>query len=246
LVTASDVAARNAELFGLFSSLLRPPSEATAWSAAEHLAADQEVLEDLAHVAGSDDPASYAPYPDKITFMIHAIANRPRKPMSVLQIRSILLALRVIGVPNVPKYSKYKRLIKAIRSTIHACQTKEVKGIEGNKFIIKALESSIAADFANPSIRSNLHLYPRRLEKIAGYMDGERAWSDVINQAPMAVMPSGKHAYIKEVVETRDGLIWVVRWFEGEAGLSGEGLSATLGADKIAVGTVRKEFSVET
>ncbi|KAE8211636.1 hypothetical protein CF319_g9326 [Tilletia indica] len=171
--------------------------------------------------------ADFHPFPSRLIFLVHAIASNPRCPMSIPQVRLILQLLKWLGLRQIPSHYAYKRGVdKATRSiTADKERTFEVEGREGHQFVTTSIAHELARDFSNPDIRQQLSLYPRRDKSINDLMDAE--WVHSLRDQrspPMAVLPSGRHAFVQEPVELSDYRVFLVSaWYQVEGKVHGWG-----------------------
>ncbi|KAK0552899.1 hypothetical protein OC844_006377 [Tilletia horrida] len=168
--------------------------------------------------SGSAQKQDYSPFPDKVTFVVHMISNAPRRPMSVNQIKSVLLALRLLGVQDVPSYSSYKQAVQRVREHHSASALKPFKGLHGHEFFINSIGHGLQSDFGNPLLRTRMQLYPRQGDSISSYMDSVNAGADERTRPPMADIGNGRHAFVNEVVELEASWLFVTAWFQGNDG----------------------------
>ncbi|KAL9939209.1 hypothetical protein V8E36_002022 [Tilletia maclaganii] len=170
----------------------------------------QQLLDDISAVRDSGAAATsdgdYAPFPDKVTFVLAAVANHARRPLSSGRIKSFLLAFKLLGVPKVPSYDRYRKTMADIRERLGSTVDKK-SGAEGHAFFTKSIAKGLQSDFANPFIRPSLQLYPRRTETITCHQDSDKAGHEPATRPPMVELGPGRHAYIEEVVELSDGYI---------------------------------------
>ncbi|KAL9940827.1 hypothetical protein V8E36_000315 [Tilletia maclaganii] len=180
----------------------------------------QQLLDDISAVRDSGAAATsdgdYAPFPDKVTFVLAAVANHARRPLSSGRIKSFLLAFKLLGVPKVPSYDRYRKTMADIRERLGSTVDKK-SGAEGHTFFTKSIAKGLQSDFANPFIRPSLQLYPRRTETITCYQDSDKAGHEPATRPTMVELGPGRHAYIEEVVELSDGYMYVQEWVEGPA-----------------------------
>ncbi|KAL9935948.1 hypothetical protein V8E36_005525 [Tilletia maclaganii] len=184
----------------------------TGKTTTQELCDDISAVRDGATAAASD--GDYAPFPDKVTFVLATIVNHARRPLSSSRIKSVLLAFRLLGVPKVPSYDSYRKTMAEIRERLGSTVNKK-SGAEGHTFFIKSIAKGLQSDFGNPLIRPSLQLYPRRTEIITGYQDSEKAGHEPATRPPMAELGPGRHAYIDEVLELSNGYMYVQEWLEG-------------------------------
>ncbi|KAL9931874.1 hypothetical protein V8E36_009189 [Tilletia maclaganii] len=168
----------------------------------------------------------YDPFPDKVTFVLAAVSNHARRPLSTNRTKSMLLAFRLLGVPDVPSYSRYCRSMAEVRENLGS-SIKQTVGGDGHKLYTKSLAKGLQSDFSNPMIRRQLQLYPRQAAVIKSYQESDRAFHQDKTKAPMVELAKGRHAYVDEVVELTNGHMLVQRWYENEYGdIVGRGLRA--------------------
>ncbi|KAL9939339.1 hypothetical protein V8E36_002152, partial [Tilletia maclaganii] len=170
---------------------------------------------DFSRLAQQND--DFAPFPNKATFVLALMSNNPRRPLSTRQIKTIILSWNLLGVPNVPTYDQYQTALDRFRS-ITGSQIVPVTGLSGTEMYIKPIADGIVADFANPLVRPSLQLYARRSEMISSYQDSEHALANPSTSAPMIELGPGRHAYLHEVVELKEGYSYITAWYESEGG----------------------------
>ncbi|KAL9936771.1 hypothetical protein V8E36_004006 [Tilletia maclaganii] len=195
----------------------------------------REMAADLSRLAPRTN--DFAPFPDKATFVLALISNNPRRPFSRRQIKAIILSWKLLGVPNVPTYDQYKASLNRVRSTTGS-RTVQVTGLAGTKLHIIPIADGLMSDFANPVLRPKLQLYARRVEAISSYQDSDHAMAHPTTTAPMIELGPGRHAYVQEVVELREGYSYITAWYEGEGGrLCAEGIRADRRGQRFCVST---------
>ncbi|KAL9935794.1 hypothetical protein V8E36_005371 [Tilletia maclaganii] len=170
---------------------------------------------DLSRLALHNDV--FAPFPNKATFVLALMSNNPRRPFSTRQIKTIILSWQLPGVPNVPTYDQYKATLDQVRITTGS-RIVSVMGLAGTQMCIKPIADGIIADFANPLLRPHLQLYAWRSEIISSYQDSDHALANPSTSVPMIEVGLGRHAYVDEVLELREGYCCITSWYEGEDG----------------------------
>ncbi|KAE8218784.1 hypothetical protein CF319_g7403 [Tilletia indica] len=169
----------------------------------------------------------FHPFPSRLVFLLHLISSSPRCQMSVPQIKLVLQLLRWIGFKDTPSYYAYQKGVNAAIQAIGSGteRMEEVEGREGHHFVATSIAHELARDFSTPDIRQQLSLYPRRDKSINDLMDAE--WVHSLRDQrspPMAVLPSGRHAFVQEPVELSDYRVFLVSaWYQVEGKVHGWG-----------------------
>ncbi|KAL9937949.1 hypothetical protein V8E36_003494 [Tilletia maclaganii] len=194
--------------------------EGDASSATDYSDEEDDILplEDLPFLHAPQDQ-DFAPFPSRLIFLLHTIASNPRCPMSVEQVKLILMLLKWLGYKETPSYSKYRRDVES------ACQllgsgtqhSREVVGREGHRYVVTSIAHELARDFSSPEVRKHMSLYPRKEPQIRDMMDGD--WD-------------GSHAFVDEPVELVDYRVFLVSaWVQQDGQLHGLGRRCVPSAD---------------
>ncbi|KAJ6548493.1 hypothetical protein B0H19DRAFT_1265321 [Mycena capillaripes] len=102
---------------------------------------------------------AYFPYPNKTTFLLNILDNMPRLRVSSSLMRVFLWMLRESGAKDVPSFDRLRQVQKEIRAE-YGIPSIPCKSPLGNVFFINDPRTIIAQDWANPTVRAQMHVYP--------------------------------------------------------------------------------------
>ncbi|CDO75374.1 hypothetical protein BN946_scf184767.g9 [Trametes cinnabarina] len=157
--------------------------------------------EDDSPQALPDPTSAWYPYPNKLTFLLASLVNRPRMRLSKAQVGAIIWLLRQLGHHDVPSVKVFYKLQDRVRQ-VTALPTIQMHTLTGKIFCRNRIPDLIRMDWANPITRQHIEEYPVRSPSVVAPM-----WAD-----------RGKHYYIGELAQLSDGRHVVPRcWFRRES-----------------------------
>ncbi|KAJ7734971.1 hypothetical protein B0H14DRAFT_3613787 [Mycena olivaceomarginata] len=131
---------------------------------------------DLENNANTDAEGSEAPewfpYPTRMMFLLDTLDNLPRLRISNSLMRVFLWILKEAKCKNVPSFDALRRVQKRIRSET-GIPSIPCKSPLGNVFFMNDPHAIIAQDWANPTTRKVLHVYPEIPEDLARLKGGD-------------------------------------------------------------------------
>ncbi|KAJ7888582.1 hypothetical protein B0H14DRAFT_2337173 [Mycena olivaceomarginata] len=163
---------------------------------------------------GSESP-EWFPYPTRMMFLLDTLDNLPRLRISNSLMRVFLWILKEAKCKNVPSFNALCRVQKRIRSET-GIPSIPCKSPLGNVFFMNDPCAIIAQDWANPTTRKLLHVYPEIPEdgiiREIWHADKWRKNMDLDSLSPM-YDAEGKHYYVNELARLKGGdLVIPVRW----------------------------------
>ncbi|KAJ7312288.1 hypothetical protein DFH08DRAFT_647064, partial [Mycena albidolilacea] len=166
---------------------------------------------------GSESP-EWFPYPTRMQiprFSFLTLDNLPRLRISNSIMRVFLWILNEAKCKNFPSFDALRRVQKRIRSET-GIPSIPCKSPLGNVFFMNDPCAIIAQDWANPTTRKLLHVYPEIPEdgiiREIWHADKWRKNMDLDSLSPM-YDAEGKHYYVNELARLKDSdLVIPVRW----------------------------------
>ncbi|KAJ7723605.1 hypothetical protein B0H14DRAFT_2641788 [Mycena olivaceomarginata] len=154
--------AQEVDIFGLLDlkeTAERLGFEGYAGLAKELLQADAEddFLAEIMANAGLDEQDPVDIHAD--IFLLNILDNMPRLRVSSSLMRVFLWMLRESGAKDVPLFDRLRQVQKGIRAK-YGVPSIPCKSPLGNVFFINDPRTIIAQDWANPTVRAQMHFYP--------------------------------------------------------------------------------------
>ncbi|KAJ7280990.1 hypothetical protein C8J57DRAFT_1501189 [Mycena rebaudengoi] len=163
-------------------------------------------------------PASdeWYPYPNKMMFLLDTMDNLAQLRISSSLMRVFLWVLKVARCKDVPSFDHLHRVQKTLRAQC-GVPCIPCKSVQGNVFMNDP-KSIIAKDWANPTTRKLIHIYPEIPEDgIIREIWHAQKWQKDMDPDILSPMyaAQGAHYYVNEVSRLRDRrLVIPVRWLK--------------------------------
>ncbi|THU94330.1 hypothetical protein K435DRAFT_820025 [Dendrothele bispora CBS 962.96] len=181
--------------------------------------------------------------------ILDIIDNLPRLRISDSLMKVLLWAMKECGARNVPSFYSLRKTQKALR-TDQGIPNIECKSVQGKIFYINDPRNIIANDWANPSIRKYIHLYPEipsdGIIREVWHADKWRNMNpDVLS--PMYDSGHGRHFYIYELTRLNNGqYIIPIRWVIWKKKVCADAYNVNFDANGIADVDDSKTVLIET
>ncbi|KAL1940336.1 hypothetical protein VTO73DRAFT_8908 [Trametes versicolor] len=148
-----------------------------------------------------DRTSAWYPYPNKLTFLLACLVNRPRMRLSKTQLGAILWLLRQLGHSNVPSVKAFQAMQDRVRD-VTALPTVETRTPTGKVFYRNRIPDLVRMDWANPATRKHIEEYPIRSASVSEAYQAHKRTTLV---PPEVVAPmwadGGKHYYVGELAQ---------------------------------------------
>ncbi|KAK7448124.1 hypothetical protein VKT23_013883 [Stygiomarasmius scandens] len=162
--------------------------------------------------------AEWFPWESKTMFILDVLDTMPRMRISDNLMKMIIWAFRECGVTNTPSFYALRKTQANLRQN-QGVPSIECKSVQGKIFYINDLRTIIAHDWANPSIRKHIHVYPEIPEdgiiREVWHAEKWRKDLDLDVLSPMYDAGNGSHYYIFELTRMHDGsfvipICWII------------------------------------
>ncbi|THU78230.1 hypothetical protein K435DRAFT_700534 [Dendrothele bispora CBS 962.96] len=187
------------------------------------------------HSAASTSNSEWSPYNTKTMCILDIIDNFPRTRISDSLMKIIIWAMKECGVQDTPSFYALRKTQENIRKT-QGVPSVECKSVQGKIFYLNDPRTIISHDWANPSIRKHIHIYPEIPEdgivREVWHAEKWRKDMDPNVLSPMYDAGNGRHYYVCELARMKDGsFIIPVRWVISKGTVCADAFSVQIGSD---------------
>ncbi|OJT10831.1 hypothetical protein TRAPUB_12643 [Trametes pubescens] len=182
----------------------------------EFMEGDEEEYESMR--ALPDPTSAWYPYPNKLTFLLASLVNRPRMRLSKAQVGAILWLLRQLGHQDAPSVKMFYTIQEHVRQ-VTVLPTVQMFTPTGKVFCRNRIPDLIRMDWANPVTRQHIEEYPIRSASVSEAYQAHKRTSLI---PPEVVAPmwanGGKHYFVGELAQLATGQYAFPRcWFRRES-----------------------------
>ncbi|KAG5649806.1 hypothetical protein H0H81_001936 [Sphagnurus paluster] len=164
-----------------------------------------------------DDPmwspeeiSEWSPHGSKTMFMLDLLDNLPRLRLSDDHLKAIIWVMRECGTPNVPSFSSFRKMQSDLTKEFGISPKLHTSSL-GNHFYMNHPAKLLALDWANPLVRSSIHVYPELKGPVSELWQASK-WLDELDEdenSPMwadweSVSKRHRHYYVKELAQLED------------------------------------------
>lgn len=199
-------------------------SDGAVWDEDDEESGDIWAQPEIEYALGSASQSNFYPYESDVMAYLDMLDNLPRHKIPNRVMEFVIAILKKCGVLNVPSLKKLRQVQKSLAEQ-HGIRQHKFDNPNGDDLYINDPRDIVMADWANPSVRKRMHLYPEhdcsgKPPSVSEIWHGDR-WQRLPDESlpPMIIHPeTHKHFYVGEVCQTKSGeLIVPSRWLSEKA-----------------------------
>ncbi|KAL7280426.1 hypothetical protein ACG7TL_005354 [Trametes sanguinea] len=179
---------------------------------------DEDIMSSSTYKHTSDPASPWYPYPDKLTFLLATLMNKPRTRFSQAQLKGIIWVLRELGhsVPSLKAFSAMQDRIRHLTNLPTICKSTSTGTVFYRNRVPDLIRmASHPQDWANPNTRPYIQEYPIRSKSVS---EAYHARKRVQVLSPEVTAPmwadGGKHYYVGELAQLADGHLVIPKcWY---------------------------------
>ncbi|THU93255.1 hypothetical protein K435DRAFT_670511, partial [Dendrothele bispora CBS 962.96] len=180
----------------------------------------------------------WAPYNSKTMCILDILDNLPRLRISDTMMKLFIWALKECGVNDTPSFYALRKVQKNLCKK-QGIPSMECKSGQGKIFFVNDIREIIKHDWANPLVRSHIHVYPEIPEdgiiREVWHAEKWRKDMDLDILSPMYDAKNGRHFYVFEISRLRDGqLVIPIRWIIAEKQVCADAFKVHLDSEGVA------------